>query len=115
MIYLIEKDKKALLYAHDTGLFPESTWEYLAAHPVKLNLVSLDATHAVQASESGHMGFAADAKIRDRLMKEGLADETTVFVANHFTHNAGVTYDEMLPAAEKYGFLVSYDGMEVEI
>ena len=114
VIYLIEKDGKALLYAHDTGLFPESTWEYLAGHPVKLNLVSLDATHAIHANYSGHMGFAADAQIRDRLVKEGLADESTIYVANHFTHNAGVTYDEMLPVAEQYGFLVSYDGMEVE-
>ena len=46
---------------------------------------------------------------------EGLVDENTVYVANHFTHNGGVTYDEMLPAAKEYGFLVSYDGMEVEI
>ena len=114
VIYLIEKDGKALLYAHDTGLFPESTWEYLTGHPVKLNLVSLDATHAIHANYSGHMGFAADAQIRNRLVKEGLADENTIYVANHFTHNAGVTYDEMLPVAEQYGFLVSYDGMEVE-
>ena len=115
VIYLIEKDGKALLYAHDTGLFPEETWEYLISHPVKLNLVSFDSTHSIQANSSGHMGFAANAQIRDRLMKEGLVDENTVYVANHFTHNGGVTYDEMLPVAEKYGFLVSYDGMEVEI
>ena len=89
----MEKDGKALLYAHDTGLFPESTWEYLTGHPVKLNLVSLDATHAIHANYSGHMGFAADAQIRNRLVKEGLADENTIYVANHFTHNAGVTYD----------------------
>ncbi|HJA92849.1 MAG TPA: hypothetical protein H9717_06995 [Candidatus Eisenbergiella merdipullorum] len=115
LIYLIEKEGKALLYAHDTGLFPEETWEYLVSHPVKLDLVSLDCTHAVQQESSGHMGFSANAKIRDRLVKEGLADGNTVYVANHFTHNAGVTYDEMLPVAEKYGFLVSYDGMEIEV
>ena len=115
VIYLIEKDGKALLYANDTGLFPEKTWEYLISHPVKLNLVSFDSTHSIHANSSGHMGFAANGQIRDRLVKEGLADESTVYVANHFTHNGGVTYDEMVPVAEKYGFVVSYDGMEVEI
>ena len=115
VIYLIEKDGKALLYAHDTGAFPEETWEYLKKHPVKLDLVSFDATFAVVDWDQGHMGFAADDRMRTRLVKEGLADETTICVANHFTHNAGVTYDEMLPEAEKYGFLVSYDGMEVEV
>ena len=115
VIYLIEKDGKALLYSNDTGRYPEETWEYLISHPVKLNLVSFDSTFAVVDWDSGHMGFAANDRIRQRMIKEGLVDKNTVYVANHFTHNSGVTYDDMLPEAEKYGFLVSYDGMEVEI
>ena len=53
--------------------------------------------------------------IQESKAPEGYLLNDTVYVANHFTHNGGVTYDEMLPVAEKYGFLVSYDGMEVEI
>ena len=48
------------------------------------------------------------------MKKEGLADENTVFVLNHFSHNGGQTYDEMRAAAEANGFVVSYDGLEME-
>ena len=45
---------------------------------------------------------------------EGLADEKTVVVLNHFSHNGGQTYDEMLSEAQKHGFIISYDGLELE-
>ncbi len=49
------------------------------------------------------------------MIKTGLADENTVFVLNHFSHNGRCSdYDDMCREAEKYGFTVSYDGMEIE-
>ena len=45
----------------------------------------------------------------------GMADEKTVFILNHFSHNGGLTYDEMRAVAKKDGFEISYDGMNVEI
>ena len=48
-----------------------------------------------------------------RLCALGAADERTVKVLSHFSYNGGQTYDEMCAAAEKEGFIVAYDGMEV--
>ncbi len=52
---------------------------------------------------------------KQELIRLGCADENTVFVLNHFSHNGGYTYDELNPLAQKMGFIVSYDGMEIEI
>lgn len=44
VIYIIEKDDKAILYAHDTGFFPDKTMEYLAKSSVCFDLISYDCT-----------------------------------------------------------------------
>ena len=42
LFYLIKQYDKSILYAHDTGAFPDQTIEYLKSCGVRPNLVSLD-------------------------------------------------------------------------
>ncbi|MBP5631857.1 MAG: hypothetical protein J6Y21_03750 [Clostridia bacterium] len=115
VIYIIERGGKAMLYAHDTGILPEKDWEYMIARGLKFDFVSLDCTGGLYAQyERGHMGTNACEKARAKLIAAGLADERTVFCLNHFSHNGRAVYDEIAPAMAEKGFLVSYDGMEVE-
>lgn len=111
LFYLIEKDNQALLYCHDTDEFTDEHLEFLKTK--KLSMVSLDCTNGVlEMDYIGHMGISDNIRMKEKLMKIGAADENTVFIANHFSHNGLVAHEEMekrLP-----GFLVSYDGMEVE-
>lgn len=114
--YLIERDGQALLYAHDTGHFLPETWDYLAAHPVHLDLCSLDCTFANsgRGDQANHMGLADNEAMREKLFSLGLANDSTRFVVNHFSHNGpDVDYDVFLPLAVSLGFEVSYDGMEI--
>ena len=54
--------------------------------------------------------------LRDKLKEIGVADENTVFVLHHFSHNGGnAVYDDFSKIAAEHNFLVSYDGMEIEI
>ncbi|MCR5484518.1 MAG: hypothetical protein K6F09_02875 [Clostridiales bacterium] len=114
LIYLISDGEKTLLYAHDTGDFPENTWKYLEFNKPHIDFASLDCTHGICPGKSGHMGLPADIEVRDKLKELGCADDTTVFCINHFSHNGLLTYDEMKPVAEKEGFITSYDTMSVE-
>ena len=116
LIYVIEKDGRAMLYAHDTGIFPEETWEYLASSGLCFDLVSYDCTNVLlyDFPNRGHMGLGGDAEVRERLQAMGLIHEKTVHVVNHFSHNGLAGYEELVPVAWEKGFLVSYDGMEVE-
>lgn len=116
MIYAISGEDKRMLYAHDTGYFPEPTWQGLAAFG-KLDFVSLDCTGCLALGGDwtrGHMSVGTDLRVIDRMKSEGIADRSTVFVINHFSHNGGQTYDELVAAVKDSGLIVSYDGMEVE-
>lgn len=116
LIYSVEKDGKKLLYAHDTGYFPESTWELLR-DAGRFDFISLDCTGCLGLDGNwvnGHMSFGTDLDVIDRMKKLGLVDESTKIVINHFSHNGGQIYDEMLKEAQNHGIIVSYDGLEIE-
>lgn len=115
VIYAVEKDGKRMLYAHDTGMFPEETFAGLAAFG-KLDFISFDCTGCLGAGGAwryGHMSLQTVKEVFARLCALGAADERTVKVLSHFSHNGGQTHDEMCAVAEKEGYIVAYDGMEV--
>ena len=117
LFYIIEDEKGKILYAHDTGYFPDETWDYLQnnINNKKFDFVSLDTTNGILDGRSGHMGTEAGYDVKKRLIYMGAADDKTVFCFNHFSHNGAKIYDELVPIAEKAGFLVSYDGMKLDI
>jgi len=115
VIYRISRAGRTLLYAHDTGYFPEATWQYLADSGELLNLVSLDCTALQLDWRRGHMGLAACAEVRQRLFGLGLADSQTCFAINHFSHNGGLIHDELVPVAARLGFQVAYDGLTLPV
>ncbi|MBQ8953048.1 MAG: hypothetical protein IJ048_02940 [Clostridia bacterium] len=110
--YLIEKDGRSLLYAHDTDEFTPADMAFLAGRAV--DLISLDCTNGrLDLSYVGHMGATENKRMRERLLANGAADGHTVFVANHFSHNGLLPYGEL--QALLPDFLIAYDGMTVEI
>jgi phosphoribosyl 1,2-cyclic phosphate phosphodiesterase len=62
-----------------------------------------------------HMWMPNCVEVRQRLVSSGAASTDSVFVLNHFSHNGGLNHDALCAAAEKEGFVVSYDGMEIEV
>ena len=117
LFYGISDGERAVLYAHDTGYFRDDIWAYWKETRPRFDLVSLDCTNAcLPLTYIGHMGLTENAEVRRRMIDEGYADETTVFVSNHFSHNGiHVVYDDFVPIAAREGFLVSYDGMKIQL
>lgn len=116
VIYSIACEGKKLLYAHDTGVFFKDVWELLKSER-HFDLISLDCTGCLGLNgdwRDGHMSMKTDVEVVDRMKKENLIDESTRIVLNHFSHNGGQTYDEMLFEAQKHGFIVAYDGLHIE-
>lgn len=60
------------------------------------------------------MGLNACHDVKNRFLQNGNADKNTIFCLNHFSHNCGYTYYELCEIAEKDGFIVSFDGLEIE-
>ncbi|MBQ3640267.1 MAG: hypothetical protein II955_07080 [Clostridia bacterium] len=94
------------------GGITDGDLEFLAGR--KLDVISMDCDDGSwQTPWMGHMGCRDDLAAREDQLRVGAADSHTVFIANHFSHNGLVPYEELqrlLP-----GFLVSYDGMKVRI
>ena len=111
LFYLIEKAGKKLLYAHDTDEFTPEDMEFLKGK--KIDLITMDCTNGyLNAEYIGHMGANDNLRMKEKLLANGAADENTIFVANHFSHNGLVPHEELeklLP-----GFIVAYDGLEIE-
>lgn len=114
VFYMIEKDGKALLYCHDTALFPQETFDFLQTCGKHFDLVSLDCTNMILEYGGTHMGLVQNTAVKNTLTDWGLCDNKTVFVINHFSHNGKLTHAELETEAAKYGFIVSYDGFEIE-
>lgn len=117
VFYSISCGGKKILYAHDTGYFPEEAWELLKGEG-RFGLISLDCTGCLGLDKHAyvrHMTFPMCLDVIKRMEDLGLADGNTVKVVNHFSHNGGQTYDEMKAEADKHGITVSYDGLEIEI
>lgn len=116
VVYIIEKDGRSVFYSNDTSDYPEKSWKILKKYGKPISLISLDCTEANSPVKYiGHMGVERCIEIREKLKNVGVADENTIFVLHHFSHNGGdVLYDDFKKIADEYGFLVSYDGMEIE-
>jgi len=114
LFYHIAQGDKAILYAHDTGAFTQENLDCLAQKPGKLSLVSLDCTSQMHRDGTYHMGLADAAEQKEKLLALGLADENTIWVVNHFSHNGGWLHEEITEQARKYGMTASYDGLSIE-
>lgn len=108
LMYMIEKAGKRLLYAHDTGIFLESTWAYIKN--IRFDLISLDCTALSRDWRRGHMGFEAADEVRDRLENLGCANKETIFVLSHLAHFGDFTHDKICEIEEPKGYTVAYDG-----
>lgn len=118
VIYIIAKDGKSMLYAHDTGYFPDETVEYIKNSKIKLDFVSIDCCGGLApGAESGyysHLNLPGAVKMCNILKENGNITDNTVCVVNHFSHNGASLHNEMAAAAEKEGFIAAYDGLEIE-
>lgn len=112
-IYLISDKIKTILYANDTGIFPENTWNYLKNKHI--NLVSLDCTTIIDKDGNNHMGVKDNIIVKNRLGEIGCTDSDTKYVLNHFSHNGKLVYDELIDYVKEYGFIIAYDGFEIEV
>lgn len=114
-IFLISDGSRSMLYGNDTGMFPEKAWAYLQQEKPVLDFVSLDCTGMNQTGWiNGHMTMDTVFQVKDRLNAIPCAHENTIWCIHHFSHNGGSNHAQLEQAAGTYGFLTSFDGMEIE-
>lgn len=114
-VYLIEdQEGHSVLYLHDSGYYSEEVWDFFASLPHPVDMVSYDSTSGEEDTHGGtHMGLPEVMRVKDRMLEIGAIDAHTLCVANHFSHNGHLLYEELLEAAAEK-LLISYDGMTLE-
>jgi len=113
LIYLVQNEGKTALWGTDTGFFPEDTWEALIG--IRLDVAILDTTSGPHSTPGYHMGIPEIIKVKERMLKEGIADEKTIFIATHFSHNGGLLHEELEKTLEPYNIIPAYDGFQIEV
>ena len=121
-VYLIEEGDKSFLLLNDCGRPSYELYEYLIKRGIVLNAISFDTTYGYEnvlakyGVADHHMGLIDNVSVKGFLDINGLTDKNTVCVATHFSHQGvDADYDKMCEHAEKYGFIISYDGLTLEI
>lgn len=115
-VYVIEKNGKVMLYCNDTGILPQEDLDYLKNLNVKFDYLNLDCTHGViEETWGNHMSMKDDKILFDKLKELNVLKKDTKVCVTHFSHNHIVNHNKMKKLAQKYGFTVAYDGMEVNI
>lgn len=108
---------KTFLWTHDGAYFSERMFQYLVDQKLHFDFVSLDCNNQPHAGQPGgpHMGWPDDQRLILRLTELGLADSTTRYVVNHFSHNSRLTHTQMEALVGPSHVEVAYDGLIVEI
>lgn len=115
-VYIITKDNRSFLYAHDTDYFEERVWDYFRNNKVYFSAISLDCTEGIKHIDyQGHMNFERMKMLCQRLSEEKCIDNKTVIIANHISHNGLVNYENATEVGKSMGYIVSYDGLEIEV
>lgn len=113
LLYCIEKDGKSVLYGHDSGLFPEETWQWLKS--ARIDLAILECTMGHAEYHKTHMNIDAVLHTRERLLEYGTISADGRIVVTHFSHNAGLTHDDLVRTFAPYNIETAFDGMTIEI
>ena len=121
-VYLIEEGNKSFLLLNDCGRPSYEVYEYLIKRGIVLNAISFDTTYGFEnvlvkyGVADHHMGLLDNVAVKGFLDMNGLTDRNTVCVATHFSHQGvDADYDKMCEHADKYGLIISYDGLVIEI
>jgi len=113
LVYVIEKDGKTIFHGHDSGWFPDSTWEKLKEQ--KLDFVILECTSGRSPNRYGHMNVDAVLETKQWMEENGVLNPGAQVIVTHFSHNAHLLHEDLVAIFEPHGIQVAYDGMIVEL
>ncbi|MFN2157325.1 MAG: MBL fold metallo-hydrolase [Anaerolineae bacterium] len=114
LLYVIDDGTHRLFYATDTSLLSNAAWDILSPlGPV--DLVLLDETSGLGTGGSGHHGLEKFLITRSRLLETGVMGTDSLLVAHHFSHNGGLTHDELVTRFQPYGVTVAHDGLTFDL
>jgi len=115
LLYIIERDGRAIIYATDTGPFPDLAWDVLRVWGGTLDLVVLDHTFGMKERSSGHLNAEQFREQIARMRDERLLASECRVVAHHLGHHSNPDHETLVAMAADWGYEVAYDGLRVTV
>lgn len=111
---LIQREGKTFLYATDTGVWREETWEFLQSY--KVDAMVLECTDGfVKTGYHGHLDLKEFLMITERLRNMGVLSDRSQVISTHHCHLGDATHAELEAALAPHRCQPGYDGMTFEV
>ena len=112
--FIIESDGRRLLYATDTGIYQEPTWEFIKGS--RFDAVVIECTDGFNPSDYwGHLSCAEVLKVLERMADIACVDSATQIVTTHHAESGRAGHDELCDFFAEHNVVVGYDGMAFEV
>lgn len=110
-VYFIENKGTTIFYGHDSGWFPELTWQWLEGK--SLDLCVLECTYGFNGNDrsDNHMSLETVFSAQQRLKNMGCIDLQSQIVVSHISHTGKLLHDELVEVCQKKNITVAYDGL----
>ncbi len=117
MLYSIHHGGKSLLYATDTSVFFEEVWHKMREYNERFDMIVIDHTYGaeIEPKPGDHLSLKGVAEHIRRFRQEGLINPNGAVYATHISHEGNAVHDEFEKLAEKLGYRVAFDGLQVEL
>jgi len=112
VFYSISDGSHSVLYATDTGPFPEDTWQALDRQ--QFDVIILEETLGHGRYEQ-HMSFETFIEHAGKMRAQNMLRPGGRFIAHHMSHSANPIHSEVEAILCPHGVEVAYDGMEINL
>jgi len=111
---IIEKDGKRILYATDTGIWPEKTFQFLRSY--RFDLLIIECTDGfVESTYNGHLNIDGVLQVVGRLRADGILDGQSQVVTTHHGHHGNARHCDLESVFAEHNIVPGFDGMLIEI
>lgn len=111
---IFDDGKKKILYATDTGVWDDETFEFLANR--HLDCMVIECTEGLRrASYTGHLNIEDLSVVLERLHKQATISRGTRVITTHHAHTGLATHSSLEEALLPLGAEPGYDGMLVKV
>lgn len=111
---LIEKDGRTLLYATDTGIWPENTFKFMKGRHVDVCVIECtDGFH--KTPYFGHLDIAQCTQMVAWMRQYNVLGPDSRVITTHHSHEGGARHCDLIEALLPHGMEPGYDGMVIEI
>lgn len=114
-LYFIEKEGKKIFYGHDSGWFPEPTWQWLAGKGADLVILECTYGFTQNARSDNHMSIETILAAQRRLQETEALHSQGEIVISHISHNVNLLHHQLVELFNESDIRVAFDGLKIKI